>query len=565
MRTKKSVKILVLLLSLALVFSGLVFAEKEDENKFRWAVEQEYLESRTLGPEEAPEVELALFGGQEVTKEQLKKLEELGFEITGHVLNMVHVKGSIASADKIAGLDFVNEISFPVNWKHHQEESTKLEKHMECCGVEAVHEKGYKGKGLKVAVIDSGYTGELKEKWGERVKYFTSTYHREDDTYSFEKGRLDGTHGTSAARTVGTLAPNSTLYLISTPDVPSGLVAFLKIPDLGIDVVSQSLGYPLPLDHGDCSSGMGTFFNKLVKKSGALLSISSGNEGNNHYYGTYSDPDNNGYHNFSNTGDVFDDNTVRVEVPGGMSLEAVLEWNNWGEEKSSRQDLDLVFFDEEREGLFAVSSKQCGTNMDPTEHNIPEPISVPEEVSSKTFYVAIENLTGERCDRETQPVELNLWASEGKWEKGSVVAEHSTMNFANCPQPFTVGGAHPKGENFECNYKLYSSSSQGPTSDNRKKPEVMGPVCYFEATQDGAFCGTSASAPFVAGSAILVLDASQQESSTLGGILKPSEVASVIKETAKDLVVTESNPETHYGIVDVDRAVEEVIDKDKGE
>ena len=49
-------------------------------------------------------------------------------------------------------------------------------------------------------------------------------------------------------------------------------------------------------------------------------------------------------------------------------------------------------------------------------------------------------------------------------------------------------------------------SSQGPTLDNRIKPDLTGSDCG-ETAIFGQFCGTSASAPHVAGGAALVLQA----------------------------------------------------------
>lgn len=549
-------RVIMLVLSLSLVFTSIGVTQDKDQTKMRWAVEQAYLQSRTLGVEEPPVVELALFGDQEITKEQLAELEELGFEITGHVLNMVYLKGSIADADKLDKLGFVKELSFPIGWKHYEVEPETLNTHMECCGVKEVHEKGYTGKGLTVAVMDTGFTGELEDEWGERVNYLKCIYDSEKDTYSCKKGRIEGTHGTLAARTVGTIAPDSNLYLISVPDLLSGLVSLQKIPDFGVDAVSMSIGYPIPLDHGGCTSEVCKFFNEKVHQSGALFSIAGGNEGDKHYFGTYNDPDGNSYHNFSTTGDVFDDNTVRVEIPGGKCLVAILEWDDWEKNQDDRQDFDLEFYDGEREGLFGVATPQCKSGIKPVEYNYAKPICVPEEVFSRTYYIAVRNVTSKRCGREPHPVELNLWTSEGRWEEDAVVAKHSIMNFANCPNPLAVGGNMVE---MDCDYQPFPPSSQGPTADEKIKPDLAAPTCYFDSTLEGAFCGTSASAPFVTGAAVLVMDASQQESTTLGGMLKPTEVALVLKEAADDFPPDGPDSKTGYGIINVGEAVKRAI------
>jgi hypothetical protein len=55
---------------------------------------------------------------------------------------------------------------------------------------------------------------------------------------------------------------------------------------------------------------------------------------------------------------------------------------------------------------------------------------------------------------------------------------------------------------------LEGYSSQGPASDGRIKPDIVGPDCTSGAAYGaGAFCGTSAASPHVAGAAALVKQA----------------------------------------------------------
>jgi len=97
---------------------------------------------------------------------------------------------------------------------------------------------------------------------------------------------------------------------------------------------------------------------------------------------------------------------------------------------------------------------------------------------------------------------------------GDVSASYlSTVNAARAAsgsvtEPADATGAFAVGAADESNNALEPYSSQGPTSDNRTKPDILGVDCvnsYLDEFSTDGFCGTSAAAPHVAGAAALVL------------------------------------------------------------
>jgi subtilisin family serine protease len=163
-----------------------------------------------------------------------------------------------------------------------------------------LHEEGYRGKGMRVAVIDAGFM------YADRMTVFDSL--RLEGTYNVvspgESVFSDDEHGTKvlsclAANAPGVMvgtAPEASYWLIKSEDGRSEYpieedywTAAVEFADsAGVQVISSSLGYFAFDDkelsyHPTMLDGKTAFISRAARKAarkGLLLFVSAGNEGN---------------------------------------------------------------------------------------------------------------------------------------------------------------------------------------------------------------------------------------------------------------------------------------------
>nr|MBP6409819.1 S8 family peptidase [Pseudarcicella sp.] len=132
---------------------------------------------------------------------------------------------------------------------------------LEMLGIDKLHQKGYRGEGMLIAVLDDGF------KNADRVPYLKSIFEEKRilATYNFVKKKSqvyeDGGHGTSVLSCIATdvngklygSAYKSTFVLLKTEKLEdesvqeeANILFALEYADsLGVDVVNISLGYDI--------------------------------------------------------------------------------------------------------------------------------------------------------------------------------------------------------------------------------------------------------------------------------------------------------------------------------
>lgn len=167
-----------------------------------------------------------------------------------------------------------------------------------------LHDNGFTGKGMSIAVIDIGYqnSDQISAFDPERIKEIKDFTHKESDLFRIAQG-----HGTAVLSCmlsnepgvmVGT-APDADYYLFKSeveneefPVEEDYWVAAMEYADsIGVDVVNTSLGYTT-FDEADMNHTHEQLDGKtipasragaLAGKKGMLIFIAAGNEGNKNW------------------------------------------------------------------------------------------------------------------------------------------------------------------------------------------------------------------------------------------------------------------------------------------
>jgi subtilisin family serine protease len=274
---------------------------------------------------------------------------------------------------------------------------------------------------------------------------------------------------------------------------------------------------------------------------------SAGNQANRHYEGTYTNTYSTawGWHEFS-TNPV--DEVLNLTATKGERITLLLSWDDW---EAVDQDYDLHLLD------WTLDPENPVANSTDYQDGTPGqmPIEYIDILAPETgnYYVAI-NEWGTRGDAH-----LELYSYDTDFPEYNV-------NSSSLMIPADAGGVMAVGATYWGDDSLEPFSSQGPTNDNRTKPDVVAPdgvssSIYGNSTGNrdadwasgDSFFGTSASCPHTAGAAALLLSANPS--------LNNTELRYYLESSAKDLDHTGKDNRTGSGRVDVYAAYQEATSR----
>lgn len=356
--------------------------------------------------------------------------------------------------------------------------------------VPAWHTAGMTGEGVKVGIIDLGFAG-ITALLGTELP---ATIHARCTTgigsFTDRLSACDtGTaHGTAAAELVADLAPGAELY-IATWSSPMDTVATVRwMAANGVRVISASFTSGFLFDGpGDGTAGRPSSFYDAVNAAaaaGVLWVNSAGNSGDEAWSGAWSDPDQDDLLNFAGA-----DETNTVTLAAGQPLAVAICWTDpWG---ASANDYDLVLI----QGTDVIASSRY------RQRGLGDPYEVVRIVAPRpgTYGIRVVRHSaapGGRIDllavSDGRPLALGYRVNAGSLASPSDSASASEI---------TVGAAASASPLIARSY-----SSNGPTVDGRAKPDLFALDCVPTVAYP-VFCGTSATAPIVAGAAALALEA----------------------------------------------------------
>lgn len=363
-------------------------------------------------------------------------------------------------------------------------------------GALAWQKAGFTGKGVKVGVLDMGFGGIKKLMNGKDLPKTIQS----NSTISDLNAQSE-THGTDCAQIVHGAAPDAELYVAFFDDNASWSDAVKYLLDNKVQIITYSIGSSVGPRDG--TFGESVTLNKIVKQSGVLWLVAAGNEALDHTTFKYNDSAGDGQHHFDSSNDslpfvAFDPHTT-----------VVMNWNgSW--KGSEKDEYDFSILDKD--------GNEVATGAEPVKgrkNDYPFQLTTFSATPGDTYYMVIRKAHAGADNT------IDIFINNGELPKWARVPGHSVTVPADASGAFTVGATIFTKDTIE------PYSSQGPTSDNRVKPDITAPDNEVLPDVPDGFAGTSGATPLVAGAAALVLQAYPN--------LTAAEVKAYLITNAKDL------------------------------
>ena len=380
-------------------------------------------------------------------------------------------------------------------------------------GSEAWNDAGFSGQGIKVGVIDRGFSG-FSDIMGTEVP---ATVEARCYTWLGQHSRNlsdcsdGGTHGTVVSESVLDIAPEVTLYISDPQSLSELRDAVDWMISEGVSVINHSRLWAFD-GPGDGTSPLSISPLNSIDRAvtaGIVWVNAAGNQATGTWFKRGP---------FDYTTETIDGEEVRFLRFSGSEIRNTnsyiggrleLRWEDeWG---GAETDLDLFAL---ASGTDEIVLQSIDLQSGGAGHNPYESVG-----SIATFDVMVAHRGGPDPDWIQLvgwgPTRLTLNSSGA----GSIINPAESANRGM----LAVGAAPWSNTNV-----ISSFSSRGPTPDERIKPDVVAANCGETATRSAPFCGTSQASPHVAGLAALVRQRFPNYT--------PAQVVSYIKNNAEQRI-----------------------------
>lgn len=339
-------------------------------------------------------------------------------------------------------------------------------------GASNYHAMGFRGQGVRIAVIDLGFAGLSAAQSRGELPGGIQTF---DYTGT---GIESGTnHGTAVAEIIYDMAPQAQLILMKVSDEVDLENAKEEAIRQGAKIINHSVGW----FNTNFYDGTGTINNIVAdaRSRGVLWVNAAGNYARRHWQGTFRDTNFNKWHEFSGG-----DETISITVNAGDQIGVFLTWNDWW--PGSANDYDLYLFN--NNGTQVAASQRIQSGTEPPIESLFYQSFIPG-----TFHIQI------KADGTPAPRTFSLFSLNHDIEYA--VPSNSIIAPGDSPNALTVGAVNRQTWTTG---PIAPYSSQGPTNAGLSKPDIVGPDRVSTSTY-AEFPGTSAATPHVAGAAALLL------------------------------------------------------------
>lgn len=342
--------------------------------------------------------------------------------------------------------------------------------------IQAWHGAGWTGRGVKIGILDSSFTGYVDLLGIELPSTVTTaSFHFE----GLERG--SNRHGLAVAEIVHDVAPDAELVLVNADIDSLGDAVDFFIAE-GVDIVNLSGGWSVGPFDGNAEQDAEV--NRAID-AGIVWVNAAGNEADQHYAGTYTDADDDGWSELSESTEIND-----FFVAGGDDFQIILNW------EEPTKDLDLCLWDLQPPGG-TVELLACSEGLQSAPWH--QPLEVIEWINSDGDAHWFGFSIGEGA---SPPTGTHFDVYTNVVDDLGIQTPESSLLVPNATERVISVGAVPYFDHGA----IEPFSSRGPTADGRVKPDLVGPDGVATATFGGSFAGTSASSPFVTGLAALYLN-----------------------------------------------------------
>ena len=172
-------------------------------------------------------------------------------------------------------------------------------------GATAWHSAGFKGQGVRIGIIDTGFSGFRGLMGSELPSSVEARCYTDVGTFTPNLTDCDNadtsSHGTAVTEAAFDIAPEATYYIakpISAGDL-TNVVAWMI--DHDVDIINHSVGW-IWSGPGD---GTSPYSNSTLKSVDAAIAAgitwvnAAGNSATETWFGDFSDSDDDGFHNFT--------------------------------------------------------------------------------------------------------------------------------------------------------------------------------------------------------------------------------------------------------------------------
>lgn len=490
---------------------------------------------------------------QNANQENISKLQSMGvkIEIVNTKYNIIQGWISFDKVEEVANLSFVKKIT-PPSYGRPRTGSVNSEGDAVIQSNTVRSDLGFDGSGVKVGVISDG------------VDHRTASQKTGDLPNNIEvnpKLPGSGDEGTALLEIIHDIAPGANLAF-SSGNTSMEFISSIDylVNTAQVNVIVDDIGF---FDEPNFQDGPIAQEAENAVKNGVVFVSAAGNEADKHYQALYVEAppkmQSNGSHFMDFGAPIGKASTNLLPILVGPNQQAVivLQWNDpFG---SSSNDYDLYLFDSNGHLLDSSTNLQNGS-QDPLE----EVLFQNNTSEVVTVFAAVNLFSG-------VPKTLAIFSSNGTEVSTDFDVPSDTVWGHPAATDVIAVGAVPATSNRFCSSasgpdQIETFSSQGPEAiffpsfEQRLKPDVVAPD-DIHITGAGGFgspdgmggfilCGTSGSAPHVAGVAALILSKNPG--------LTPDQVRGALEDTAVDLGPAGTDNIFGFGRVDALAAVQSV-------